>query len=1021
MASEGIRRLSKEVAAALLAAADAPGRGAPHDGADWHSLEACDAIKSAFLKLPLPVASESAAALVETDLVPRAARLLQQTIDRYTAAHGSYRDRTAATVGLDHVVGFAAVLGLLLDYAACVLEAARPHTTSYDRLPTAVRRLAGQLGELPTLQALAAAVRLAADVALPAAASAEAAAAATAATVTPAGLRLRLAAAGAEVVATSWLGSTRYMPGAHLVRCATMCLLNVLMVDTFSSTGGKEVRQRLADLRTSRLLGALCAAVLVPPPVPGPPVADEYAYEEGSKAMLEGLRQLYSVLFLVVSNGREFVRVRAVAVELVSAPEVARLRWEGLEQLAALGPGGVEDGEEEVAPGGAARPRRPCWPLLRCSSVEQNGRMARPDIMRDIVYAGVAPVVWDPAFGPAPPSAAAAAAAAGGRLPALAAPAARVLFAEAEALASASADPRAPPDPSLFNGLKVLAASLFMVVRDAPEAEKRAALPEVVEAFGWVLRAMAAPWGCADGAPEAVTRLSVLFKATQRACARRLAPTGLLRTLDVLLRRELAGDANGALEGHVATACTFLIGMLVPAIDARLEGYRAGAPLRLRHNARSCDAGAGAAPPAGRCGAGDGGPLWHPQDELGLVLTWAKLARREGAAAAARLPMGPAAAAPLGIQRLAVMGTLGANMGRVVHDWLGRGLGAVASDLQPRPPPGAAAAPAAGAQQQPPCPEAAQPAERVRVALLEAASLYNRSALQLLPAFCDGVAAFVASPSFSPARRTPAATDELAVVLKQVRGLLMPTIQFASAEELLAADPPRALAALGRMCTAVTAAMLPPQPPRRDRGAGAAAARSASAAVAESMRGTACEVSFALALMAADEQLVAAVVGWLSGGCTELDAAALVAAVGAWDREAAQSIDALCDAAAAADPARLLAEGRRVVRRPQGWWPGDAPEWGPGSAVRAERAVGVAAGRGLGGAPLWPPRVLRLCGNTGCCNLGGGGTEADLRLQQCSGCRVLRYCCAQCQREHWRQGHREECAAVAAVAAAGGC
>ncbi|PNH08845.1 hypothetical protein TSOC_004578 [Tetrabaena socialis] len=110
------------------------------------------------------------------------------------------------------------------------------------------------------------------------------------------------------------------------------------------------------------------------------------------------------------------------------------------------------------------------------------------------------------------------------------------------------------------------------------------------------------------------------------------------------------------------------------------------------------------------------------------------------------------------------------------------------------------------------------------------------------------------------------------------------------------------------------------------------------------------------------------------------------------------------DAAAGGDLKQLAAAARPSVP------PRSAREGG--AAVRAAAAAG-----GLGGAPLWPPRVLRLCGNPSCCNLGCGDVEADLKLQQCSGCRVLRYCCTECQREHWRSGC--DCREAGISAAAG--
>ncbi len=66
---------------------------------------------------------------------------------------------------------------------------------------------------------------------------------------------------------------------------------------------------------------------------------------------------------------------------------------------------------------------------------------------------------------------------------------------------------------------------------------------------------------------------------------------------------------------------------------------------------------------------------------------------------------------------------------------------------------------------------------------------------------------------------------------------------------------------------------------------------------------------------------------------------------------------------------------------------------------------GAAAAVGYGG--------LRLCGNPSCGNFAGAA-EAGLHLKHCAGCMAVRYCGADCQRAHWREGHRRECKALQA-------
>ncbi len=56
---------------------------------------------------------------------------------------------------------------------------------------------------------------------------------------------------------------------------------------------------------------------------------------------------------------------------------------------------------------------------------------------------------------------------------------------------------------------------------------------------------------------------------------------------------------------------------------------------------------------------------------------------------------------------------------------------------------------------------------------------------------------------------------------------------------------------------------------------------------------------------------------------------------------------------------------------------------------------------------------LRVCGNPRCSNFAGE-CEGVLPFKQCGGCRAVRYCGADCQRAHWREGHRAECKLLAA-------
>ncbi len=58
---------------------------------------------------------------------------------------------------------------------------------------------------------------------------------------------------------------------------------------------------------------------------------------------------------------------------------------------------------------------------------------------------------------------------------------------------------------------------------------------------------------------------------------------------------------------------------------------------------------------------------------------------------------------------------------------------------------------------------------------------------------------------------------------------------------------------------------------------------------------------------------------------------------------------------------------------------------------------------------------LRVCGNPWCGNFAEE-CEGALPLKQCGGCRAVRYCGADCQRAHWRAGHKADCKLMVAEA-----
>ena len=72
----------------------------------------------------------------------------------------------------------------------------------------------------------------------------------------------------------------------------------------------------------------------------------------------------------------------------------------------------------------------------------------------------------------------------------------------------------------------------------------------------------------------------------------------------------------------------------------------------------------------------------------------------------------------------------------------------------------------------------------------------------------------------------------------------------------------------------------------------------------------------------------------------------------------------------------------------------------------ADAAAAVAAVTGI-----WP------CSAADCSRLQESGRE-PIATQLCSRCRAARYCCAECQKAHWRAGHKTQCARQGAIWAA---
>ncbi|PNH06024.1 hypothetical protein TSOC_007678 [Tetrabaena socialis] len=448
----------------------------------------------------------------------------------------------------------------------------------------------------------------------------------------------------------------------------------------------------------------------------------------------------------------------------------------------------------------------------------------------------------------------------------------------------------------------------------------------------------------------------------------RLLPTGLLRSVDCLLRRLAAAGLQSKDEHNACTFSFLLASTILPSvIHARV-----------------------ATPPD--CSSGHGGSIWRPQDDLGLLLSIVKLARRE-----AELPGGVAFATPHPTPYELTLPLAQRIVGGLVV--AGEEMVTLLVGLSRQRRRGSSTA----------------VLERSVVALREAIALVSVAALPILERM---VVRDLRSPGGSGGGGAGGGG--------------------AAAADASAAGPAAAAGGLRR-----------PGAGRGSRGGARGGGRINGEQ--HELPFWADEVAGVLVHMAADEQLVGAVAGWLRGEaaalpqparagalvvhprglCDDLDARALAAALRHWNAAAAASVERL-HAAAASSTSAAGGEGER----------GGSSSGSPGTAASGDGATAplLAAARaavalrkrsetalwclwdgGAGGCPPWPPRVLRLCGNPACHNFAGPA-EGDLPLRKCSGCKAVRYCGAG-QGQHWREGgHKEACARLRAAmqAAKGG-
>ncbi|PNH07968.1 hypothetical protein TSOC_005525 [Tetrabaena socialis] len=536
-----------------------------------------------------------------------------------------------------------------------------------------------------------------------------------------------------------------------------------------------------------------------------------------------------------------------------------------------------------------------------------------------------------------------------------------------------------------------------------------------------------------------------LSATTQAACVQRLLPTGLLRSVDCLLRHLAAAGLRSEDDLDTVSSCLSLLAS--SALTSVLRAHVAAAPA---------------------CGSGHGGSVGRPQGDLGLLVSAAKLARR-----------GAEVEQPGGVALVLRPNLLVATgLARVGQDMM-----TLLADLTQQRRRGSSS------------PATVEQSAEAEVVLREVIALVSVAVLPTLErvavrdlrspggpgggggsgggrggggggrgrSSASGVRGggggvglmeqlFLGNQSHADMMSTltcSIAQDCRAGTIETMIHCLAAAVQLLPSGDLLALQPQRAMALLGLLLQRAHE-LRRPGAGRGSHGGGRGGGdgRGTSDGVRsqeDALPAWADEVAGVLVHMAADEQLVGAVAGWLRGEaaalaqpaqagalvvppqglCGDLDARALAAAVRHWNAAAADSIDRLHAAAASSAPA-AGGEGECGGGSSSSRSSAAAASGGGSTApllaaaraaidLRHETALWGLRDGGAGGYPSWPPRVLRLCGNPACRNFAGPA-EADLPLRKCARCEAVRYCGAGCQGQHWREGgHREACARLRAA------
>ncbi|PNH09694.1 hypothetical protein TSOC_003707 [Tetrabaena socialis] len=827
--------------------------------------------------------------------------------------------------------------------------------------------------------------------------------------------------------------------------------------------GAARALQRvLGAMSASGLAASLGAALLAAPPwreaaAGGAPALDGYA-----ASILMAQRAVVNVVQRVTRCVA--TSARDAALGALAAPEVLRLQWELLVQVAAAAQQGAERGGGSALAAGRQR-----WPMLQQLALARvcEGSVLLADSLYDCVVSGAyAPWVMGTR---SPLSDVRAVVAAAERLlpcrasgAALAARVVASLSAHAQRLGPAGAVSVGEGHVG-GGGLVECALALQRLVlfrmRGAPQAELEACLPDLLAMLAWFAGMVATPAGLAPGQEEATVQPSCMLAScvlgwasrtdllrpideinvcpadaqavfwlslragVRAACVQRLQPTGLARSLERLLRRSASRGLR--LEGVcgvgmlLSPPLTYLLGPLLRAPLVQLRVQLQMQQQQQQRRRAPPDAGSGAG------GGGEGSGVWRAREELALVLTALKLLRLEAsrrgeprvdgepellskgevplfglALFVAQLGCGDQGLVSMIPELMACVALADAAPGGQGADGCADGGGVRGDERDPA--------------------RAAAPGAADVCLVAQAVAACGTAVLPVLTQLLEQAADWLereAAPgaglsgnarradgggSGGAAAPTKRKVVQIAMRCDVAAATALSAIRHLPAEVLLAVAPQRALAAVARLLR-----LLLQQPQGRDAEL-EAVTESAMVSVAE-----------AVLLLSTEELLLEGCVpGWLWVG------AGRPGAPEGWAGAGLVDVDAL---AAVQGPSYAPQQGP-VIETSSGTavtlgslrWEDHRQHRAEVAALAGARAqeLGLLGGRVWqvvaavpGGQALWPPRLLRLCDNPGCGNFG----DACGKLLKCSRCVGVRYCGAACQAQHWPQ-HKGECRRLAAAA-----